>query len=119
MTALRDEFATTRCWLDTCRDVAHVILYASSDKFASLQTRPRQPVAFCLAHGGHIYDAIRWERQGGRTDRGRLKLHSATHVCPNWLVADLRNGRLPRTSPDPNGWPAASALATSKRWSKR
>jgi hypothetical protein len=103
----------TRCWLDTCRQPAHVILYASGDRLAGLQTRPRQAVQFCLHHGGQVYDVIRAWRKPARTmtDVARAN-HSAP--CPTWLVADLKADRLPRTSPDPKGWPAASPMATSR-----
>lgn len=115
----------TRCFLDTCRDVGHVVLYASADRFAGLQTRERQEITLCLKHGGQVYDVIReWNGRVRLASRAykvpaalvdsanRSMQHSST--CPNWLVADLRNNRLPRTSPDPRGWPAASPAALNK-----
>jgi hypothetical protein len=111
----------TLCWLDPCRDVAHVILYASADRFGGRETRPRQPVALCLKHGGQVYDQIRVWRAVEERHRpllrpgvilGRLDRKSSS--CPDWLVADLRNDRLPRTSPDPKGWPPASPLALNR-----
>jgi hypothetical protein len=111
----------TRCWLDTCRDIGHVVLYASGDRFAGLQTRPRQPIVLCLAHGGQLYDQIRvWRAVEARNKpllKGGMTLSKTGRTsssCPNWLISDLRNGRLPRTSPDPSGWPTASPFATNK-----
>jgi hypothetical protein len=109
---------TTVCFLDNCREVGHVVLYASGDRLAGQITYERQPIVFCLKHGGQVYDVMRaWKkvdamapgfrRNGGEV--GKLIRHSAP--CPTWLIADLRNDRLPRTSPDPKGWPPASPLA--------
>src|SRR5882757_2487853 len=54
----------TQCWLDTCRNTGHVVLYASSDKLGGQPTTPRQPVVFCLHHGGEIYDvAHAWKNR--------------------------------------------------------
>jgi hypothetical protein len=117
---------TTRCHLDDCRDVAHVVLYASGNQFAGQPAYDRQPVMLCLKHGGEVYDVIRaWKkvdqiapgfrRHGGEI--GKLIRHSAH--CPTWLVTDLRNGRLPRVSPDPKGWPAASLAALNKPRNRR
>lgn len=105
----------TRCWLDTCREVGHVVLYATSDRLAGLQTRPRQPIVLCLQHGSQVYDVIRAWRKGDypSVDSGNAKRRRSA-PCPNWLVSDLRNGRLPRTSPDPAGWAAASPMATTR-----
>lgn len=118
----------SRCFLDTCRDVAHVVLYAAGDRLGGQNTRERQPVAFCLKHGGQVYDVIReWNGRVASASRlarvprqaiwdpaheNPVMRHSAT--CPNWLVADLRNARLPRTSPDPKGWPVASPMALNR-----
>jgi hypothetical protein len=111
----------SRCWLDTCRSVANVVLYASADKLGGLPTRPRQPVAFCLKHGGEVYDQIRAWRAIEERHKPVLRpgvvlgrLDRTSSSCPNWLVADLRNGRLPRTSPSPEGWPPASPAALNK-----
>lgn|SRR5882757_1283046 len=113
----------TQCWLDTCRNTGHVVLYASSDKLGGQPTTPRQPVVFCLHHGGEIYDvAHAWKnrsrplREDGAIPYTTGPGRGAWAICPNWLIADLRNNRLPRTSPDPAGWQPASTVATARRW---
>lgn len=105
----------TRCWLDTCREPAHVVVYATGDRLGGLATRMRQPVVFCLAHGGQLYDVMKaWKASDHPLPDSVNAKRRRSSPCPNWLVADLRNGRLPRTSPDPNGWPPASPAATYK-----
>ena len=110
------------CFLDTCRDEAHVVLYASGNRLGGQITRERQAVAFCLKHGGQVYDQIRaWRDIEDRykpllrdgVTFGRIGRKSSS--CPTWLVSDLRNNRLPRTSPDPKGWPAASPMAYNRQ----
>jgi hypothetical protein len=110
----------TRCHLADCGDVGHVVLYASSDRLAGKDTTPRQPVVFCLKHGSQIYDVIRaWQTSEKRLSTGVVVQRTKHASCPAWLVTDLRNGRLPRTSIDPAGWPAASALALNKHRARK
>jgi hypothetical protein len=118
---------TSQCKLDGCRQDAHVVLYATGTQLAGQPTRPRQPVVFCLHHGGQIYDVIReWNDRVTKASRlfnvprelidtGTLRPKTTSAHCPHWLQSDLRNGRLPRTSPDPAGWAPASAAATTSR----
>lgn len=111
---------TTRCHLGDCRDVAHVVLYASGDRLAGQPTYNRQPVAFCLKHGGDIYDVMRaWKDSIPSREPASYDNKPTFAVCPAWLVTDLRNNRLPRVSPDPKGWPAASLAALNKPRNRR
>jgi hypothetical protein len=113
---------TTRCHLDDCRDVAHVVLYASGNQFAGQPAYDRQPVVLCLKHGGEVYDVIKaWRTLPSGVDHHSIAgpaLYRAA-ACPTWLVTDLRNDRLPRVSPDPKGWPAASLAALNKPRNRR
>jgi hypothetical protein len=98
----------TPCWLDTCREPSHAVVYASDRRFVGLETRPRQAIGLCLKHGGELLDVMRaWNKQGRPLNRKSVP-------CPNWLVSDLKNGRMPRMTPDPNGWPSVSPAAVTK-----
>lgn len=96
----------TACWLGDCREPSHVVMFASGAQLCGQETFNGKKVAFCLKHGGQIYDVIKHWSVTETNKSGR------NAVTPTWLVDDFKADRLPRLTPDRRGWVRRSETGT-------
>lgn len=96
------------CSRPGCADTAHVVLYAAGGDFDGITYRTGQDIAFCLMHGGQVYDAIHDRRYAPwlREYRG-LDLPTVRARWHNQVASTNR--------PNPTGRPAQAKTSRGKR----